>query len=96
MITRLHPLNVGIEESVIEKMVIKLAPNPGSDRLEVCTSAPTCGTVSLSDAQGRAVLIAAAQGTGVSLDTSHLPAGHYIVSLHATGHEPVHAQWIKQ
>lgn len=96
MITRLHPLNVGIEDPVVENIAIALAPNPGSDRLTVRTNGPMSGTVWLCDTQGRTVLAATAQGTDADLDTSQLPAGHYIVSLHATGHGPMHAQWIKQ
>lgn len=96
MITRLHPLNVGLQELAAQQPTLVLAPNPGSTLLTVTTDVPGPVDLMLIDAQGRAIKRAVTQGPVVELDVSNLSSGPYVVELHGPGYVPVRAKWIKQ
>jgi hypothetical protein len=96
MITRLHPLNVDIEETEASALALSLSPNPGSATLCVGTEAGIAGIIVLRDMHGRPVLQVRTQGDRTTLDVSHLAPGLYTVELHANGSPPLRAKWIKQ
>lgn len=95
-ITRLYPLNVGVEEHGASSVQLQLSPNPGTDALTVSTTAYGPNAIRLLDAQGRIVLHGFSPDQPREIDVSRLAAGHYIVELHVEGISPIRAQWIKK
>ncbi|MFT5184870.1 MAG: hypothetical protein ACI84C_002005 [Flavobacteriales bacterium] len=73
--------NVGVAE--LENNVnVNIYPNPMMDELTI-DSDINQGKIELLDAQGRLVLSQELNGSKTTLDTSHLPSGHYTWTLNS-------------
>ncbi|MEO7080067.1 MAG: T9SS type A sorting domain-containing protein [Flavobacteriales bacterium] len=94
-ITRLYPLDVGVQEHSNEES-ISVYPNPGSDNLNVDFDRPGLYTVSIVDLQGRTVLERVMRSKDGPLDVSTLSRGMYTVLAINTDGMRSTTKWIKQ
>ncbi|MBX7130598.1 MAG: T9SS type A sorting domain-containing protein [Flavobacteriales bacterium] len=96
LITRLYPLDVGVEERMDDRITLQAWPNPGSERLNVTCGAPGALTVSLLDLQGRTLLLSVLRGGSASFDVSTLSMGLYTVSVIGADGTRSTTRWVKQ
>lgn len=68
-------------EQPLSDILLKVYPNPASDRLTIETDAATPLQAQLYDLYGRLLLTAILKSQKETLDISHLPSGAYLLSI---------------
>ena len=95
LISRLYPLNVGVEKHPADKD-IGLFPNPGTDKMNVSFDGQGGYAVSVQDLQGRTVLERIIGSGTAQIDVSSLSQGMYTVLFIGADGERSTTKWIKQ
>lgn len=96
LITRLYPLNVGVDEAEEARSMITVIPNPGNDHI-LLRGLEHSGLVSVTIFDTRGVL--AWKGVvqpRASMDVSTLAPGFYSVVLRTDAGSTRHLKWIKE
>jgi uncharacterized delta-60 repeat protein len=98
LITKLFPLNVGLEEPIIStKATITVYPNPGSDLVQVSWPSDWGRLdVTLHDATGRTIQKRYEQTAPARLECADLSAGYYSILLAQRGQQRGVVSWLKQ
>lgn len=96
-ITRLHPLNVGIEGHAMERGSMTLFPVPGSDHFTITLPHVMPGDlIQVANAQGSIVWSATITAPEFRVDASSWRAGLYCVKRLNSKEEYSTAKWLKQ
>lgn len=91
-ITRLHPLNVGIESHEIVAPTLLVSPNPGDDFLVINGT----GSVRVYDAQGHIIEEFDLYGHVLKVDARAWSSGTYLIRLIDKSGMSAAAKWLKQ
>lgn len=97
MVSRLHGLDVGVQEVPPALKVIQVAPNPGTDRLTI-TADPALApnsTVQLVDAQGRVIATTTLSTARSGWSIGEVAPGCYMVRILDGAHVVHITKWIR-